>query len=215
MGAYVSTYIYGNEAFGGYFSVDGSATVPVRHDMTYQLDPGPHHIEFFSTSNAQRNAGKLQATIYANTSSSGALVDALERREAMKNLGDSWTIDVFVEDGQMLALHIRSQGKSLVGSPSYVVEDLSEEQCEALEEMFAELEAEREAERKRPKRSRKKIVWGTILTILGALCCIMYLQENPIVEIAPETVAPPAVFAVVALIGLLLFLNGIKKKPRG
>ena len=213
MAAYISTYIYGNESFGGYFSVDGGSSVEVQDDVTYQIDPGPHHSEFFSTSNAQRNAGKLQAAIYRNTSSNGALFDELERREAMKNLGSHWTIDVFVEDEQMLVLNVRSNGNTIVGSPTYSVEDLTEEQSEALAEFFEELEQEIIAERNRPKRSKKKIVWGTILTFLGA-CMAASIVSGELEKTDPEWI-PWFAVGLFLVIGLPLFIDGIRKKVRG
>lgn len=214
MAAYLSTFIYGNEDFGGYFSVDGETSVAVQNDMTYQIEPGPHHIEFFSTSNVQRKAGAFQAKVYCNTSSSGALFDALERREALKNLGDSWTIDVFVEEDQMLILNVRSKGNSIVGSPSYMVQDLSEEQVETLEEMFDELEEEIIAEMNRPKRKPAKIVWGIILLVIGAYLGIMFMQNPEMMSEGYPAWTPYVAIGALLLVGLLLFINGIRKKVR-
>lgn len=214
MSAYLSTFIYGNEEFGGYFSVDGETSIAFQNDMTYQLDPGPHHIAFYSTSNMQRKAGAFQAKVYCNTSSSGALFDALERREALKNLGDSWTIDVFVEEGQMLILNVRSKGNSIVGSPSYMVQDLSEEQIEALDEMFEELEEEIVAEMNRPKRKPAKIVWGIILLAIGAFMGYTFMQNPEAMSEGYPTWTPYVAIGGILLVGLLLFVNGIRKKPR-
>ncbi len=214
MSAYLCTLIYGNEDFGGYFSVDGEDTRPVEHDMTYQLDPGPHRIEVFSNSNAQRNAGKFQAALYRNTSSSGALLDALERREALKNLGDHWVIDVFVEEGQMVFLHVRSRGDSIVGDPAYEVEDLTEEQVETLEEIFEEQEKEILEEMQRPKRKPKHIVWGIILMAIAAISGYAMLTDYERVTEGYPVWTPYVVIGGFGLGGLLLFINGIRKKSR-
>ena len=215
MAAYLATYIYGNEDFGGYFSVDGESSIPVEHDTVYTIEPGHHRIDFYSTSNVQRKAGRLQAAVYNNTSSSGALFDALERREALKNLGDHWTIDVFVGDDQMIVLSVQTQGNKIVGSPSYAVEDLTEEQCEMLEEFFEELEQEIIEEQNRPKRSKGKIAWGIILTVLGLYASVIfYVGKAQIAEDYP-TWTPYVVIALFLGIGVPLLIDGFRKKQRG
>ena len=167
MSAYLTTLIYGNENFGGYFAVDGDAARPVEHDMTYQLNPGPHHIDFYSTSNAQRKAGAVQAHLYCKTSSSGVILDAIERRQALNNLGDSWSIDVFVDEDLLLILSVQTSGNYIVAGPFYKVEDLDDDEIETLEAVFEQMEQEAIAEANRPKRKPAKIVWGIILMILG------------------------------------------------
>lgn len=213
MSAYLMTFIYGNESFGGYFSVDGESSRPIEDDMTYQLDPGPHLIEIFSTSNFERKTGAFQASLYRNTSSSGAILDAIERRQALKNLGDSWSIEVFVEEGQAVVLNVRSSGNSIVGDPVYSIEDLSDEQIESLEEVFEELEREYQEELNRPKRKPAKIVWGIILMFCSLVGIMNFSQADP-QEYADAPWAPWVVVLGLLAGGLLLFINGIRKKVR-
>lgn len=214
MSAYLSTFIYGNESFGGYISLDGSASQPVEHDMIYQIEPGPHHIDFYSTSNRQRKAGAFQAAVYSNTSSSGAILDALERREALKNLGDKWSIDVFVGDGQVMTLSVRSSGNSIVGSPVYIVEDLSDEQIEALDEQFEKIHAAYVAEMNRPRRKPGQIVWGIILLLLAAFGAYNYYGTGAYLSGEYEPYIPIIALGILVVVGLLLFINGVRKKVR-
>ncbi len=216
MAAYLMTLIYGNENFGGYISFDGEEAIAVEHDMTYPIEPGPHHIDIYSTSNSQRRAGAFQAALYRNTSSSGVILDEIQRRSAIQGLGDTWSIDVFVEEDQLLTLSIRSNGNQLVGAPMYHVEDLSEETLQYFEEVFAEQEAAYEAEQIRiantPRRSPKKIVWGAILMGMGSLCGLSSLSELSSGD--PTSVAVPFVFAGAVIGGVILFISGMRKKIR-
>ena len=214
MSAYLTTLIYGNENFGGYFAVDGDAARPVEHDMTYQLNPGPHHIDFYSTSNAQRKAGAVQAHLYCKTSSSGVILDAIERRQALNNLGDSWSIDVFVDEDQLLILSVQTSGNSIVAGPFYKVEDLDDDEIETLEAVFEQMEQEAIAEANRPKRKPAKIVWGIILMILGCFGAAGYYGTGAYLSGEYEWYIPVIAFGGLLIGGALLFINGIRKKVR-
>lgn len=216
MAAYLTTLIYGNESFGGYLSVDGEKATAIEDDMTYQIDEGPHRIEIFSTSNAERAAGKFQASVYANTSSSGALFDTLERNQAIKNLGDCWSMDIFIEEGQALVLSVRTNGRNIVAAPSYEIRELTDEQIEYLEEGFQKIEEQRIVEANTPRRSAPKIVWGSILMGVGlmsgsgALSSGAFSASNDIAT----TIAMVMVFGGMIGVGLILFLTGLRKKVR-
>ena len=225
MAAYYTTLIYGNEDFGGYLSVDGEKSFPIAHDMTYPIDPGPHRFEIFTTSDFQRAAGNLQATLYANTSSSGAILDYIERNQALKNIGDGWQIDCFVEENQTVYLSVRSNGKNIVAAPSYEVADLTDEQIAMLEDAFAQMEEDcireeeerirREEELKRtPRRSVPKIIVGSILAGIGALETPMFLLEGLLGE-QYQMLAASVVTASMLIFGLILLLSGLRKKIRG
>ncbi len=216
MSAYLCTFIYGNESFGGYFSVDGEKSRAIEDDMTYQLEPGPHRIEIFSTSNAERAAGKFQAAVYSNTSSSGAVWDSIERNQAIKNLGDSWSFDVFVEENQCVFLRVRTSGRSIVADPMYEVTDLTDEQIERLETTFKKIEEQRIIEKNTPRRSVPKIVWGSILMGIGGLCVLTVLGEMAGGSVSEPSalIAPLVVLGGLAIGGLLLFIDGRKKKIR-
>ncbi|MBO5401974.1 MAG: hypothetical protein J6A85_02245 [Clostridia bacterium] len=213
MSAYYSTLIYGNESFGGYISVDGGRATTVGHDLTYKLDPGPHRFEIYSTSNVERAAGKFQASVYNNTSSSGALWDTLERNQAVKNLGDKWIIEAFVEEGQSIVISIRTSGRKIVATPAYEIVDFTEEQIETLETYYKEEEEKRIAQLNAPRRSKPKIIVGCILTAafgMPFLSTLMMLATSA----ESASVIPVAVTGIGALIGIFLFISGMKKKVR-
>ncbi len=203
MSAYLLTLINGNQDFGGYLSVDGEKAIAIKDDMTYELSPGQHSLEIFSTSDAKRNVGKMQANILTRTSSSGVIGDAMEIQSTLSNLGDSWTIDVVVEDGQMITLSVVSKGSKLVGNPLYKVDDLTEEAIKELEEKF-------EAWKNTPIRSKKQIVWGLILAFCGAFGFMNYITG----ENKEDLVQTVAVMGGLFGIGLLLFILGMRKKVR-
>ena len=226
MAAYFGTLIYGNEDFGGYLSIDGEQSQVVEHDMTYRIDPGPHHIDIYSTSDTQRRIGAFQRDLYNSTSSSGAFLDEMQRQSAIAGLGESWGFDVVVEDGQMLIISIRSNDKQLVGSPMYHVEDLSEEAQESLEATFAKLDEEEEAARQAeeeerlrraslPRRRPGLIVLGAIMMYFGvcglAAGLLLLFAADPFM---PAMIALPVIFGILALFGLIVFINGMKKKIR-
>ena len=214
MAAYLCTLIYGNESFGGYLSVDGQRAIRIEDDMTYQLEPGPHRIEVFSTSNAERAAGRFQANVYNMTSSDGPLLDTIQRNQALKNMGDSWNIDTVVGDGQCLTLGIRSSGMKIVAAPAYEISDLSEEEIERLEEFFENLEKERLEKLHASRRSKPKIIWGIILIIgfAEALGIIPGMLKADSFD--PVMLIPLAICLGLFGLGLWLFIDGVKKKVR-
>lgn len=204
MSAYLMTLITGNESFGGYLSVDGEKAFSIEHDMTYELAPGAHTLIIYSTSNFQRSAGKVQAYSYINTRSSGAIVDSIERNAAIKNLGDSWEIDVMVEEGDLLELNITSRGSEIVATPQYRITELDEEAIKHFEETF-------EKWRNTPIRSPKQIVWGAILAFLGVFGTINFINSP---DLADNAIAVILVMVALVGVGVLLIILGAKKKIR-
>lgn len=201
MYSYLHTAIDGNKNFGGYLSVDDEKAFAIVDEMIYELAPGQHSLVIYSTSNTERNIGKLQDTINKNTSSSGVILDTLEERSAFKNLGDRWEIDVMVEDGQMLDLNILSKGTKIVGNPMYRITTLSEEQREKLAKDFEEW-------KNTPIRSKKGMIWGVILAFCGVVGVSNVLKESPL------DITGLAVTAGLALVGVLVFVLGFQKKIR-
>lgn len=201
MSAYLHTAIDGNKDFGGYLSVDGEKAIKIGDDMTYELSPGHHSLVIYSTSDAQRAAGKFQATVYNNTSSSGAIMDTLERKSALSNLGDGWEINVIVDNNQMITLNILSKGSKLVAAPLYNVIDLSDEDVAELENRFEEW-------KNTPIRSKKMITWGVVLTICGSIGFFSAIQTKPLnMEGFLFTLGFTAV-------GVLVLVLGSRKKIR-
>lgn len=201
MAAYLHTTVDGNKNFGGYLSVDGEKSFKIGDDMTYELSPGHHSFVVYSTSEMQRKAGKFQASVYANTPSSGAVFDTVELNSALKNIGDGWEINVMVQDNQMLSLNVLSKGEKIVNAPLYNTIDLSEEEIESLEKRFNEW-------RNTPIRSKKKMLWGAILAFAGAFGFSNTLND-------PAAEMSEYFFGIgLAAIGILIFVFGFRKKIR-
>ena len=203
MAAYLKTLITGNENFGGYLSVDGEKAFSVKHDMTYELDPGAHTLVVYTTSNFERGAGKVQAFTYAHTSSSGAIADTIEANSAIKNLGDAWEIDVLVEEGDLLELNIYSKGSKLTAAPRYSVTALTPEEKTALENQFEEW-------RNTPVRSPKQITIGVILAIVGVIGGSDFVMSFGKESTLSVFLGSLGILAV----GALLIYLGSKKKLR-
>lgn len=201
MSAYLHTVIDGNKNFGGYLSVDGAKSFAINDDMTYELTPGHHALIVYSVPDFQRKSGKLQATLYTHTSSNGAVLDMLEAQSAIRNMGDGWEINIMVDDRQMVELNILSQGSKIVGDPMYAVSDLSEEEAKELEERF-------DAWRNTPIRSKKKMIWGAVLTFLGVFGTSNVLKESPV------EIGGLLGMLGLAAAGVLLFVFGFRKKIR-
>ena len=201
MAAYLHTAIDGNKDFGGYLSVDGEKSIKIGDDMTYELAPGHHSLVVYSTSDAQRSAGKFQASVYNNTSSSGAILDSLERKSALSNLGDGWEINIMVEDNQLVSLNVLSKGSKIVSAPLYNIVDLSAEEIAHLEKKFDEW-------RNTPIRSKKKMIWGAVLTFFGFFGLYNTINDPPV------DMSSVGVMLGLAAIGILLFVFGFRKKIR-
>lgn len=197
MSAYLLTFIYGNESYGGYFSVDGSERMVFEDDMTYPIDPGRHRIDIFT--------------------------------DARRGVGEEWNIDVDLRDGQLLTVSVQSEGQRLVEVPRFKVEDLDQETLTRLQNLFRErdLQAEmdrqmqaqaREEERARqasmPRRRPGHIVWGAILMFFGFCGCLGAMGGMVGGEFSVEMIAVPVIFIGMGVLGLCLFINGMKKKIR-
>lgn len=174
MSAYLITRISGNENFGGYLSIDGGKSDAIVNGEFIRLSPGQHSLKVHSTSDAQRGMGNVQAFLYRNTSSSGALGDALERQSARSNLGDSWDINVYVEDDQVVYLNVLTKGQKIIDDPLYKVEDMTEDLKLELDAKQKEMEARYEEWRNTPVRSKKLMIWGGILAFSGVYGLVNY-----------------------------------------
>lgn len=201
MAAYLHTVIDGNKSFGGYLSVDGEKAFAVNDDTTYELSPGHHYFVLYSTSNIERAHGKLQATLYNNTSSKGAIVDALERRSIMKDIGDGWEFNVMVEENQVLTINVLSKGNKIVSAPLSDITDLTDEEAEELEQRFTEW-------KNTPIRSKKQITWGIVIAAAGA-----FGTYNTI-TVPPVDTQGILIGLSITAVGLLIFLLGMRKKIR-
>lgn len=209
--AYLKLEISGNTSFGGYLSMDGGKAIKVEDEMFYEIPSGRHTFVVHSASNASRSYAKFQAGLYNNTSSSGAILDAIERHQIQKGLGDSWEFEVDLDDDELLRICITSSGDQIVDDPAYAIQQLDDEDLAALEEMFAEVRAEQERIANTPRRSWKMILIGLAIAAFSVFGVYQ-------VQIGGVQTDDPMVttigFVVIALIGLLVFFLGARKKVR-
>lgn len=202
MSAYLQTLISGNQSFGGYLSVDGEKSFAVSHDMTYELAPGRHHFELFTTSDSSRKAAKGQAWLYNNTSSSGAILDAIERQQIRSQMGEGYEFDVVVGDGEMVQIEILSKGSKLVGAPMSRIIELSPAEIAEWERKFEEW-------RNTPIRSPKQMIWGAVLAFLG-----VFGATNAINGGEEDLMSALLLMGGIVAVGVLLFVLGFRKKIR-
>lgn len=212
MSAYLCTQISGNENFGGYLSVDGEKSFSISDGMIYELSPGAHSFIIYSSSDAQRAAGSAQAWLYKKTSSSGAILDSLERASASKNIGDGWQIDAYVTDGEMLTINVVSRGTKIVGNPQYSVCELDDAQLAELEKKQEEAAKEYEEWKNTPVRSKKQIIGGLITALLGCFGLYNYLSGSVVTEEPTQNLF--LVMGGIIAIGVLFIFLGAKKKVR-
>lgn len=202
MSAYLQTLISGNQSFGGYLSVDGEKSFAVSHDRTYELAPGRHHLELYTTSDSSRKAAKGQAWLYNNTSSSGAILDAIERQQIRSQMGEGYEFDVVVDDGEMVQIEILSKGSKLVGAPTSRIIELSPAEIAEWERKFEEW-------RNTPIRSPKQMIWGAVLAFLG-----VFGATNAINGGEEDLMSALLLMGGIVAVGVLLFVLGFRKKIR-
>lgn len=205
--AYLQTTISGNTNFGGFMSIDGAAAFAIQDDMTYELAPGQHFVKIYSTSNTQRNIAGAQRWLYNNTSSSGAILDSIERKQILAGEGDTWDLQFVIADDQVIQIDVLTSGSRIVSDPMYGFRELDDEEREMLEKAFEELHAEEERIANMPRRSPKKITWGAILGGVGVVMGSGFLLSGQNIEAG-------IFMLIVAAIGVLLFVLGMRKKVR-
>lgn len=227
--AYIRIEVSGNPNFGGYLSVDEGSSIKLSDSDVYELDEGQHLFEIHSTSDFDRKAGGARRWLYNNTSSSGSILDSIERHDIAKQLGDDWNFQVVVDANDLIVISVMSKGEKIIGSPSYQIYDMDEETRTAYDEHFAQIHAEAERIANTPRRS-----WKMIFAGLGVLAWFSYILVNQISNVN-ITFDPSAgidgiityitelnvaldnsliFFGICILIGLLLFVLGVRKKVR-
>ena len=215
--AFLYLSIGGNPDFGGYLSVDGGRSILMKDDMVYEIEDGLHAYTIHSTSDAQRRSGRVQGTIN-NLTGSGGFFDTVNRVQAMNAIGDEWNFQARAVGDEVLVIEIVTKGNNIITTPEYRVTEFEEETIQSWKEYFAEehakeaeKERKRQEERAKPRRSKPKIIVGSILTGLGALGSLIGISTMAGGEGDPSGFVPMAVFLVV---GLILLLTGLKKKVR-
>lgn len=207
--AYLRTTVSGNPEFGGYLSVDGGKSIPVKDDMTYELEDGQHLFELHSTPDWQRKMGKFQNGLNSMTSSSGKILDAVYEKQASDAIGDTWRFQVVAQEGQLIEISVLSKGEKIIADPMYNVTDLELDVLADLQARFAEIHKREEEYANTPRRSGKQIAIGIALIVLFGGALIMSIQESGSVSVAVLV----TVLGVVA-VGVLLLVLGLRKKIR-
>jgi len=215
--AYLYLSIGGNPDFGGYLSMDGGRSILMKDDMVYEIEDGLHAYTIHSTSDAKRAGGRVQGTIN-NLTGSGGFFDTVNRVQAMNAMGDEWNFQARAVGDEVLVIEIVSRGEKIISTPEYQVTEFKEETIQSWKEYFAEQhekeaekERKRQEERAKPRRSKPKIIVGSILTGLGVFGSLIGLSTMAGGEGDPSAIAPMAVFIIV---GAILLLTGLKKKVR-
>lgn len=203
---YIELNISGNENFGGYLSVDGSSSVEITNEAVYELSAGQHLFEIHSTSDSDRNRGKFQAKIN-NAAYTGDMIDLLAGHQAAKAIGDNWSFSVVVEENDCVELMVLTKGNKIIADPKYRVSEMPAEKREYYEQMFQEIHEEEERIANTPRRSKKQIVWGLIITALFGFGMMNAVRTGA------ETAAILVMAAGIA-VGALLFVLGMRKKVR-
>jgi len=220
--AFLTVKVSGNPAFGGYLSMDKTPSSLIADDLTFEIENGLHLFEVHSRSDGQRKAGNAQSVINS-WASIGAIGDAISDAQAENAIGDTWSFQASLEENDVIILEILSKGNNIIAAPQYRVEELDEETAENWREVFRKQREEeerereekarkREEERSKPRRSKPKIIVGAILGGLGALYTLLMLALSE--GEMDGVMAPVIVFAAMFVVGLILFLTGIKKKIR-
>ncbi len=215
--AYLYLSISGNPDFGGYLSMDGGRSILMQDDMVYEIEDGLHAYTIHSNSDAKRTSGRIQGTIN-NLTGSGGFFDTVNRVQAMNAIGDEWNFQARAEGDEVLMIEIVTKGDKIISTPEYQVTEFKDEIIQGWKEYFAEQhekeaekERKRQEERAKPRRSKPKIIVGSILTGLGVFGSLIRISTMAGGEGDPSEFAPMAVFLVV---GLILLLTGLKKKVR-
>ena len=237
--AYLTIVVGGNPNFGGYLSIDGTQSFQLVNDMTYELPSGLHHFEIFSRSDSQRNSGqKLYAfntvagALGGRTGMIGSISGAINENHALNSMGYSWTFQASVGDDQVLILQIVSQGNEILGAPDFLISPLDQETITYLQTFFAQQKAEQEAqerakreekeererlreiERNTPRRSKPKIIVGSILSGLSLPYILFLGLMSTVVQGASGVLVLAVVPLAVLVVGLVLLMTGLQKKIR-
>lgn len=197
--AYVKFIVEGNTSYGGYYSVNGGKSQPIKNDMIYEVANGHYRFTISEKSAAVKGASNVGRLANLASSNTSVLYDACMRKQA----GGDWNFSVdLVEDTDAVCIYTYTKGQSFYDDPEYKVIELDEAYHQDLKAQF-------EAIRNTPRRSKKQIGWG-----IGLMAAFIFGTFNMLSS--GETVEPVSLIFFIAMIGLgaLLFLLGIKKKVR-
>ena len=133
--AYLNFVVGGNPNFGGYVSMDGDASVPIKHDDTYRIQSGVHQFTIYTRSDAQRKVGQ-GASIVNSLFGSGGILGFLADNRANNAMGESWSFQASIYDDELLVIEIVSRGNDILSAPQYRVRQLDDEMIQEIEKLF-------------------------------------------------------------------------------
>lgn len=188
--AYLYFSVGGSSYFGGYVSVDGNKCFSIKDGTAVAIDDGLHAFQISTVA------------VYGKVSG-----------------GYNFQASLNYDD--VIVVEVVTRLNEIISTPTYHVKKLSDFDAKTIS-MFNRLADEKRASdlRKReefeeslkPRRSKPKIIVGSILTGLGALGSLIGILTMAGGEGDPSAaIAPMAVFIIV---GLILLLTGLKKKVR-
>ena len=197
--AYVKFIVEGNTSYGGYYSVNGGKSQPIKHDMIYEVANGHYQFTISEKSAAVKGASTVGRLANLASSNTSVMYDAYMAHQA----GDDWKFSVdLTEDTDAVCIYTYTKGQSFYDDPEYKVIELDEE-------YYQELKAKFERIRNTPRRSKKQIGWGIGLMLAFAFGTYNLLTSGEAYE------APTLIFFIGMIgLGVLLFLLGIRKKVR-
>ena len=215
--AYLYLSIGGNPEFGGYLSMDQGRSILMKDDMVYEIEDGLHTYTIHSTSDAKRAGGHVQGTIN-NLVGGGGVMGAVNDIQAMNAIGDEWTFQARACGDEVLQIEIVTKGERIISTPEYRVTNVDEETIARWKAIFEEQhkqeeeeERKREEERSKPRRSKPKIIVGSIIGGVGAMATISNISAVSSGAVEPSNIIP---FALLLVVGAVVLLLGLKKKIR-
>lgn len=215
--AYLYFSVGGNPDFGGYMSVDGSRSILIKDDMVYELDDGVHAFSIHSTSDAKRASGRAHGAFNSIVGTDG-FMGAVNRAQAMNAMGDEWNFQARAEGDEVVVVEIVTRGDKIISTPEYQVTEFKDEIIESWKVAFeeqhkeeAEKERKRQEELSRPRRSKPKIIVGSILSGIGVLTTLLSVNDISNGTASADSIAP---WVVILGVGVLLLILGLRKKVR-
>ena len=187
--AFLYFSVGGSSYFGGYASVDGDKCFSIKNGTAVAIDDGLHAFQISTVA------------VYGKVSGGYNF-------QARLNYDD------------VIVVEVVTRLNEIISTPTYHVKKLSDFDARTIstfntladEKRASDLRKREEFEESlKPRRSKPKIIVGSILTGLGVFGSLIGILDMASGEGDPSGFVPMAVFLVV---GLILLLTGLKKKVR-
>lgn len=202
---YVLISVEGNPSFGGYLSIDKGPSHAVSDGSYFEISNGTHVFDIGSKSKATNKA--LEVGSLVNVRMGGEMLGSIA---AVNAIGDEWSFQLQAFDDEVIVIEVLSKGNNIIATPSYRVDEFTDEALAEVKEHFKKVEIEAN----KPKRSILKILIGGYFLIVG----LAGGMSNLIGAIKGEITDGYATGAILIIFGLvvggLLLRDGLRKKNR-